>query len=109
MKLLGIIAVNAGAGTIAWSTGFATVAHTGAGDHLLTINPQADATETACFVQCNAAVAASAAPSFGINRPADNQIRVTCVQEQAAGAASIAADVDFVLEVWTRFGSDVSV
>lgn len=79
----------------------AAITRNGAGDYTLTLDGQAatDAAEGIVHVTPREAGVASGAVATHAVWVNDTTIRVTTLQEQAAGAASILADVDFNVTV----------
>jgi hypothetical protein len=83
--------------------GFAGLLVTGVGDITLQMPPGNGVGGGNTDVQITAAglnLVGSDAPAFGVSFPPGGaDIRVTTVQEQAAGAASIPADIEFMIRV----------
>jgi hypothetical protein len=103
MHCVGMLAVTGTTGAITMNSGIAqgaTVTHGGAGDWTVALNQQLDTLESVVVPVLNAAVAASGAVAFGVVQT-DTTIAVTAVQEQGGGAASIRADVDFKLAMFS--------
>lgn len=104
LQFHGSCKVNMAANTFAANSGaFASVAHPGAaGTVNVNLDPDfgIDDLECICKIEKRGAAAASGMVSYGYIRPSDVQIQISAVQEQAGGAASILADVDFDLSLW---------
>jgi hypothetical protein len=98
------VAYTLGAPGYVWQSGAwtATITDTGTGDNLLTWGADyaIDSTQGAAFCQPNAAYAASGVTSIHVTFASDTTFRVTTGQEAALGAASVAADVAYFLQVW---------
>lgn len=75
----------------------ATITDTGTGDITLNLDTGKgiDATQCVVMVTARAAQAASGLTTFGVVHTSDTAKQITCVQEQAMGAASARADVNF--------------
>ncbi len=84
------------AGTISCQNGMLTnLAHPIAGHWQLNLAHGFDGNNTCWLVTPRAAIAASGNTNMTVNQTADGTVHVYAVQEQAGGAASILADVDF--------------
>jgi len=83
--------------------GFSTAAvilHPGAGDSTLALVAPIDRAEAVVTVRpFGVVLGGSDGASYGVATPTDTTIQVTSVQEQAAGAASIPVDLDYVITV----------
>ena len=102
MELLGGAIVNGAAGTIANQSGCVdSIAHPAAGTWNITLDgdSEIDAAEAVIDVQLIGALAGSDAVSFGVVHTSDAVKQITAVQEQAAGAASVLADVNFAFTI----------
>ena len=98
------VAYTLGAPGFVWQTGawVAAIADTGTGDNLLSWGADyaIDSTQGQAFIQANAAYAASGLTTYGVQFASDTTLQVTCGKEAALGAASVAADVAYFLQVW---------
>jgi hypothetical protein len=83
--------------------GFAGIIDTATGDTTLQLQPDngLDLARTQVSIVANKLIlAGSDAPAFALDFPTAFDIRVTSVQEQAAGAASILTDIEFFIAVY---------
>lgn len=98
------VAYTLGAPGYVWQTGCftATITDTGTGDNLLTFGADyaIDSTQAAAFCFPNAAYAASGLVSMGVSFASDTTLQVTTGKEAALGGASVAADVNYFIQVW---------
>ena len=107
MRCIGSCEVNAAGAAYLHNSGlFGALTHTGAGDYTIALNQPLDALESVFLISIDNAYVASSMVSYGHTRAADNSIRVTTVQEQAGGAASIAADINFSVVAYSMRGEN---
>lgn len=96
---------SVGAASFRWQTGgFASVSNAVAGTFVLTLRDDyaVDATEIFPIIEPDSALAASTLVTFGFANTSDTVKTITVVKEDAAGAESILANVDFFVALLRR-------
>lgn len=99
---IGSAIITAATGAIVAQSGcVAGVVHNGDGDNSITLGQGGvDAAECVAKIAKRGANVASGNVSFGFVNTSDTVKQVTSVQEDAAGAASVAANVDFSITIF---------
>lgn len=98
------VAYTLGVPAYVWQSGCftSTITDTGTGDNLLTFGADyaIDSTQAAAFCFPNASYAASGLVAMGCSFASDTTLQITTGKEAALGAASVAADVNYFVQVW---------
>jgi len=97
IEILASASITAATGAIVAGRGILSAANAGAGIVNITLPPTGGVDASECVILCSPrnALAASSLVSYGVAHTSDTVKAITIFQEQAAGAASIAANVDF--------------